>query len=66
MEKSLGQIAYEAYAEHVGGLTYDGKPMPAWDEESVREEFYKSFTLSDKTRRAWDASAYAVAEELES
>lgn len=31
-EKTLGQIAYEAYNRAKGGLTYDGKPIPPWDD----------------------------------
>lgn len=30
--KSLGQLAFEAYCEAVGGETFDGKPIPGWDE----------------------------------
>ena len=31
MHYTLGRIAYEAYNEAKGGLTYDGKPIPSWD-----------------------------------
>jgi len=30
--KTLGRLAFEAYCEGVGGLTFDGKPIPGWDE----------------------------------
>jgi len=53
--KSPGQIAFEAYNESKGGLTYDGKPIPPWD------------TLhGDKAavQLAWEAAAQAVADTL--
>jgi hypothetical protein len=31
-EKTMGQVAFEAYCDAVGGKTYDGKPIPGWDE----------------------------------
>ena len=54
-EKTIGQVAFEAYNESKGGLTYDGKPIPPWDELS-----------GDKAavHRAWEAAAahaYAAA-----
>lgn len=30
--KSLGQCAYEAYAEHRNGLAFNGDPVPIWEE----------------------------------
>lgn len=49
--KTPGQIAFEAYNESKGGLTYDGKPIPPWDELS-----------GDKAavHRAWEAAADAL------
>lgn len=51
--KTPGQICFEAYNESKGGLTYDGKPIPAWD------------TLTDdvgaSVRAAWDKAAQAAA-----
>ncbi|MFJ2780255.1 response regulator transcription factor [Kitasatospora sp. NPDC087315] len=29
------QIAYQAYGAATGGRTYDGRPMPAWEEEQA-------------------------------
>jgi len=48
--KSLGQIAFEAYngAGANKGLTYDGKPVPAWPD------------LSEDVRAKWEAAAAAV------
>lgn len=52
--KSPGQIAFEAYNESKGGLTYDGKPIPPWDELS-----------GDKAavHRAWEAAANALVDD---
>lgn len=46
--EELGQIAFEAYGKSTGGLTWDKKPIPAWDE------------LPDHVRQAWMAAADAV------
>ena len=53
--KSRGRIAFEAYNESKGGLTYDGKPIPPWDELSGDKE---------AVQRAWEAAAEAVIESL--
>lgn len=42
---SYGQIAYEAYGESTGGLTYDGREMPKWED------------LTPKIQRAWQTAA---------
>lgn len=42
------QIAYHAYAKATGGLTHDGRPMPAWDQ------------LGDRIQHAWAAAALAL------
>ena len=51
-EKTPGQVAFEAYNESKGGLTYDGKPIPPWA------------SLTDATgeavRRGWEVAAHAV------
>lgn len=52
-EKSYGQIGYEAYGETAGWTTFDGRPMPSWEQ------------LGDspggrETRRRWDVAAQAV------
>lgn len=46
-----GQIAYQAYAKATGGLTHDGRPMPAWDD------------LGDRIQHAWAAAALALGME---
>lgn len=44
----LGEVAFAAYRASVGGVTYDGKPIPQWAE------------LSPTIRLAWDVAANAV------
>ena len=34
-EKTIGQLAFEAYVEQVGGVTYDKKPIPTWTALSI-------------------------------
>jgi len=46
--KSYGQIAFEAYNEAKGGLTWDGKPIPPWSD------------VGDAVRDGWDSAARAV------
>lgn len=55
--RELGRVAFEAYAESVGGRTHDGKPIPGWHDvtPAVREGW----------RDAADAVIGAVADELE-
>lgn len=45
----LGQQAYAAYGRSTQGLTYDGRPMPAWD------------ALGATVQAAWIAAGRAVA-----
>lgn len=44
----LGQRAYAAYGEAVGGRTHDGRPMPAWDD------------LGEQIQDGWTAAARAA------
>lgn len=50
-----GQIAFEAYCASTGGKTFDGRPIPAWDE-----------LHGDRARihAAWEAAAQAVLAEM--
>lgn len=48
----LAQVAYAAYGESTGGKTFDGRPMPEWDD------------LGEGIQRAWREAAAAVAAEL--
>ncbi len=50
-EKTMGQVAFEAYREAVGGVAYDGKPIPGWWELSGDTK-----TVQD----GWEAAALAV------
>ncbi len=54
--KMLGQIAFEAYVNAVGGQTYDGQPIPGWEDLSGD---------GDKTRAAWQHAANAVLTEAD-
>lgn len=47
-----GQIAYQAYVEHCGGLSIRGEILPAWHNQSA------------EIRGHWDAAAQAVADYL--
>ena len=48
---SLGQVAFEAYCTAVGGLTFDGKPIPGWNELHGDRL---------KVQGGWEAAAQAV------
>ena len=41
----MGRAAYAAYCEAVGGTTYDGKPLPAFDD------------LDERQQKGWAAAA---------
>lgn len=47
---NTGKISFEAYSKSVGGVSYDGKPIPRWDE------------LTSPVRNAWTAGGNAVLE----
>jgi hypothetical protein len=46
-----GREAFNTYGFAVGGLTWDGKPIPQWEE------------LTDRIRLAWVMAANAVLSE---
>lgn len=48
MNKSFGQIAFDAYTDAKQGTTFDGRPIPKWED------------LGEPVRNAWEASAQAV------
>lgn len=52
--KTAGQVAFEAYNQARGGVTFDGRPIPAWDD-----------LHGDKAaiQAAWEAAATAVIDE---
>lgn len=44
----VGELAYDAYRNKAGGLTYDGKPMPLWAD------------LGDAVQSRWNAAGHIV------
>lgn len=46
----LGKVNYQAYGLSVGGKTYDGRPIPKWED------------LGQKIQEGWVAGAEAVAQ----
>lgn len=44
---------WAAYCEAAGGVTYDGKPLPAWEE------------LGDDRQKCWMAAGKEAADEIE-
>ena len=54
--KSIEQIAqamYDAYNEQAGGKTWDGRPLPTWDQ------------LGEERQQCWIAAAQKAREELQ-
>lgn len=52
-DKTLGQLAFEAYRAEVNGQTFDDKQIPAWDELHGNR---------GRVHRGWEAAAEAVRE----
>ncbi|MGW0943652.1 hypothetical protein ACWD4O_14050 [Streptomyces sp. NPDC002623] len=48
----LGPRAYAAYGEATGGLTHDGRRMPAW--ENLGEQVQTAWTVA--ARAIWDSA----------
>lgn len=46
--KTNAQAGYEAYGQSTGGKTWDGKPMPTWEEICERTPHVKA---------AWETAA---------
>lgn len=38
MEPDYGRLAWDAYAKAVGGITFDGKPLPEWKDLGERQK----------------------------
>jgi hypothetical protein len=53
MDQSLGELAYNAYAESVGYKSVRGDTLPIWEDQSER------------LQEAWESAGEAVAEYLE-
>lgn len=47
-DEVLGQLAYNAYGDHVGWKTYKGAPMPAWEK------------LEEPQKSGWIKAALAI------
>lgn len=47
----LGKVAYKRYRDAVGGVNYQGKPMPKWND------------LTDAIRYGWIMAALSIANE---
>lgn len=50
---SPGQIGYDAYGAAAGWKTFDGRPMPTWQDLQATE-------TGRETCRRWDAAAKAI------
>lgn len=53
LEKTAGQIDFEAYVESKQGITYDGKLIPTWE------------NLTDEVRLGWEVGAKATINSIE-
>lgn len=47
-KENLGEVAFNAYREAVGGKAYDGTPIPEWTE------------ISEAVQQAWKEAGFAV------
>lgn len=52
-ERSLGQVGYDAYGKTADWKTFDGRPMPTWEQLGATE-------AGRETRRRWEVAANAV------
>ena len=52
MALDIGRVAFEAYAKSVGGKTWDGKDIPAWE------------TVGKVVQDGWRSAAVAVSQYL--
>lgn len=48
----IARKMWEAYSERAGGVTYDGKPLPTWDE------------LGTERQLCWAAAAMAARDAI--
>lgn len=51
-DDTLGRIAFEAYSRAMNGKTYDGKPIPKWED------------LSEAVREGWRQATIAVQQNM--
>lgn len=52
MPDDLGRVAYEAYGESVGWITFSGQKMPSWADQN------------DRLKQAWNSAARAVEQRV--
>jgi hypothetical protein len=52
-ETHIAKIMWDAYAIQAGGKTFDGKPLPTWDE------------LGEDRQSCWVAAASVTADRIE-
>ena len=52
-DTNIAKLMWDAYAIQAGGKTFDGKPLPAWDE------------LSKDRQSCWVAAASVTADRIE-
>lgn len=52
-DRTIGQIGFDAYGETAGWKTFDGRPMPRWEDLASRPE-------GIETRRRWEVTAAAI------
>lgn len=50
--QTTGQVGYDAYRKATGGLTFDGRPMPTWNE------------LPEPIQHAWTVASAAMLASL--
>lgn len=53
----LAQRAYETYCEAVGGVAFNGDPLPTWEQQRARDD--------QKIPDAWVAVAQELAASVE-
>lgn len=51
VREEQGKLAWDTYKEAVGGVSFEDKPLPDWDD------------LGERQREGWRAAAEAVAED---
>lgn len=52
-DTNIAKLMWDAYATQAGGKTFDGKPLPTWDE------------LGDERQSCWAAAASVISGHIE-
>lgn len=50
---TIGQVGYEAYGDTAEWRTFDGRPMPTWEELGATK-------TGQETQRRWEVAARAI------